>query len=101
MVRVREESCARVAYDGQVLTYGAYFIESAVDGRDRVRTCVIRFFLEDGTVVGLVCAASAALGVTPRAACFDGEGVGKFQLVKNTFVELIRVLVLVFFFFFF
>ena len=49
---LEKDPCARVAYDGQVLTYGAYFIESAMDGRDRVRTCVIRFFLEDGTVVG-------------------------------------------------
>lgn len=46
--------------DGQVLTFGAYFIESAMDGRDRVRTCVIRLFLEDGTVD--VCEPKVRLG---------------------------------------
>ena len=41
---------AWVAYDGQSLSYGAYFVEKALDGRDRIRRCVIRFHLEDGTV---------------------------------------------------
>lgn len=41
---------AWVAYDGQSLSYGAYFTEKALDGRDRHRQCVIRFHLEDGTV---------------------------------------------------
>jgi len=45
----------------QVLTYSAYFVEAAMDGRDRVRTCAIRFYLEDGTVD--VCEPKAGCGV--------------------------------------
>ena len=41
---------AWVACDGQSLSYGAYFVDKALDGRDRPRKCVIGFHLEDGTV---------------------------------------------------
>ena len=41
---------AWVAFDGQTLAFEAYFVESAVDGRDRPRRCVLRYYLEDGTV---------------------------------------------------
>ena len=41
---------AWVAFDGQTLAFEAYFVEPAVDGRDRPRRCVLRYYLEDGTV---------------------------------------------------
>ena len=41
---------AWVAFDGMFLAFEAYFLEPAVDGRDRVRTCCLRYYLEDGTV---------------------------------------------------
>jgi hypothetical protein len=40
---------AWVAFDGQTLNFEAFFVQPAVDGRDRVRRCVLRFYLEDGT----------------------------------------------------
>ena len=40
---------AWVAFDGQPLNFEAFFVQPAVDGRDRVRRCVLRFYLEDGT----------------------------------------------------
>jgi hypothetical protein len=39
-----------------------------VDGRDRVRTCVVRFFLEDGTVD--VCEPKAGKEVVLLVWCF-------------------------------
>ena len=61
---------AWVAYDGQVLVYAAYFVEAAMDGRERVRTCVVRYYLEDGTVD--VC--------EPRT---DNSGIVQGRLLKR------------------
>lgn len=41
---------AWVAFDGMFLAFEAYFVEPAMDGRDRVRVCCLRYYLEDGTV---------------------------------------------------
>jgi len=41
---------AWVAFDGMFLAFEAYFTEPALDGRDRVRKCCLRYYLEDGTV---------------------------------------------------
>lgn len=41
---------AWVAFDGMFLAFEAYFVEPALDGRDRVRVCCLRYYLEDGTV---------------------------------------------------
>ena len=41
---------AWVAFDGMFLAFEAFFREPALDGRDRVRVCCLRYYLEDGTV---------------------------------------------------
>ena len=41
---------AWVAFDGMFLAFEAYFLEPALDGRQRVRVCCLRYYLEDGTV---------------------------------------------------
>ena len=61
---------AWVAYDAQQLAYAAYFVEPSVDGRERVRSCAIRFYLEDGTVD--VC--------EPRV---DNSGLDQGKLLKR------------------